>query len=265
MRQQSHKVPCGFCGKPVQALIGAVNVSVCNPCRRAHPKLGPPRPKSVRWSALECQLCGVVFDSVQHHAPRFCSNKCWGIAQRVPGYDDFERKQARAERDRRVGGLSEAKRRRLLGVWRAQGRTCTYCGGPGETVDHVVPLGRGGDNYEGNLAPACRACNSAKKDRLLIEWRTGRQASSTFTRPRYRPKKNARKIGAVRGTQEILQVCGICQGSPLRRPGAQDVRRRALPPRVGQPGRPRSVSRQPGASGRSDRADDLLAAAPRAA
>lgn len=34
------------------------------------------------------------------------------------------------------------------------------------TKDHVVPLSQGGTNYAENLVPACKSCNSAKRDRL---------------------------------------------------------------------------------------------------
>lgn len=48
---------------------------------------------------------------------------------------------------------------------------CTYCGAVEEiTVDHVVPLSRGGKHEADNLAPACSSCNSSKSDRLLSEW-----------------------------------------------------------------------------------------------
>lgn len=55
----------------------------------------------------------------------------------------------------------------------AAGR-CHYCGGtfPPEdlTMDHVVPIVRGGTSSRGNLVPACRDCNSRKKYLLPIEW-----------------------------------------------------------------------------------------------
>ncbi len=44
---------------------------------------------------------------------------------------------------------------------------CRYCGKkfpPEElTLDHIVPVARGGRSTRGNLAPCCRACNQAKK------------------------------------------------------------------------------------------------------
>ncbi len=44
---------------------------------------------------------------------------------------------------------------------------CHYCEKnfpPSElTMDHVVPLARGGASTQGNLVPACRECNRDKK------------------------------------------------------------------------------------------------------
>lgn len=55
----------------------------------------------------------------------------------------------------------------------AQG-VCYYCGGsfpPDElTMDHLVPIIRGGKSTRGNVAPACKECNSKKKYLLPLEW-----------------------------------------------------------------------------------------------
>jgi 5-methylcytosine-specific restriction protein A len=51
---------------------------------------------------------------------------------------------------------------------------CYYCGRstpPGElTMDHIVPLARGGRSTKGNLVPACKTCNNQKKQLLPMEW-----------------------------------------------------------------------------------------------
>lgn len=47
---------------------------------------------------------------------------------------------------------------------------CVYCGEPATTQDHVIPLSRGGDDGIENVVPACRSCNSSKKDKLPSEW-----------------------------------------------------------------------------------------------
>lgn len=52
--------------------------------------------------------------------------------------------------------------------------TCHYCGRsfpPQElTMDHIVPVARGGRSTKGNLVTACKACNNAKKQLLPMEW-----------------------------------------------------------------------------------------------
>ena len=44
---------------------------------------------------------------------------------------------------------------------------CEYCGNtfaPGElTMDHRIPVARGGFSQKGNLAVSCKKCNSEKK------------------------------------------------------------------------------------------------------
>jgi 5-methylcytosine-specific restriction endonuclease McrA len=51
---------------------------------------------------------------------------------------------------------------------------CYYCrravGPAALTMDHLVPLGRGGRSVRGNVVPACKECNSRKKGMLPIEW-----------------------------------------------------------------------------------------------
>jgi 5-methylcytosine-specific restriction endonuclease McrA len=44
---------------------------------------------------------------------------------------------------------------------------CHYCGravgADALTMDHVVPIARGGCSTKGNVVPACRSCNQAKR------------------------------------------------------------------------------------------------------
>ena len=73
-----------------------------------------------------------------------------------------ERQKARALRD------SQWWKRQL-----AKGR-CHYCGEAfapkALTMDHIVPMSRGGKSTKGNVVPACKACNNKKKSMLPIEW-----------------------------------------------------------------------------------------------
>jgi 5-methylcytosine-specific restriction endonuclease McrA len=56
-------------------------------------------------------------------------------------------------------------------IKRRDNYTCMYCGGEGETVDHVVAVSAGGSSDDENLACACQSCNSSKSGRSLSEWR----------------------------------------------------------------------------------------------
>jgi 5-methylcytosine-specific restriction endonuclease McrA len=51
---------------------------------------------------------------------------------------------------------------------------CHYCGRSTEpkalTMDHIVPISRGGKSTRGNVVPCCKTCNTAKKLLLPMEW-----------------------------------------------------------------------------------------------
>ena len=70
----------------------------------------------------------------------------------------------------------KARRLRQSQWWkrkRAQG-VCYFCGKripPRDlTMEHVVPLIRGGKSSKGNVVPACKECNNNKKYLLPLEW-----------------------------------------------------------------------------------------------
>jgi 5-methylcytosine-specific restriction endonuclease McrA len=52
--------------------------------------------------------------------------------------------------------------------------TCHYCKRPIPpkelTMDHIVPISRGGKTTKGNVVPCCKTCNNKKKYLLPMEW-----------------------------------------------------------------------------------------------
>lgn len=56
---------------------------------------------------------------------------------------------------------------------------CHFCGTKihprNLTMEHIVPLIRGGKSTKGNVVPACKACNTKKKYLLPIEWKEYRE------------------------------------------------------------------------------------------
>lgn len=51
---------------------------------------------------------------------------------------------------------------------------CYYCQKPLKkndvTMDHIVPIVRGGRSTKGNVVPACKECNNNKKYLTVLEW-----------------------------------------------------------------------------------------------
>jgi 5-methylcytosine-specific restriction endonuclease McrA len=66
-------------------------------------------------------------------------------------------------------GVTEAQWQAILR--RANG-CCTYCGQPCAklTMDHIVPIAKGGAHDVSNIAPACDTCNKSKGDQNLAIW-----------------------------------------------------------------------------------------------
>ena len=75
---------------------------------------------------------------------------------------DADPEHVRREREK-------ARELRKSGWWqrRVQKGICAYCGKqfPPKllTMDHVVPVARGGRSVKGNVVPCCKECNNKKK------------------------------------------------------------------------------------------------------
>jgi len=51
-------------------------------------------------------------------------------------------------------------------------RQCVFCGTKENiTLDHVIPVARGGRHSVGNLMPLCLSCNTSKQDKTFMEFR----------------------------------------------------------------------------------------------
>jgi 5-methylcytosine-specific restriction endonuclease McrA len=83
--------------------------------------------------------------------------------------NDWDDAAIRAERQkaRQLRQSQWWKRRIAKGV-------CHYCkratSPAALTMDHLVPLARGGRSTKGNLVPCCKECNNKKRQLLPMEW-----------------------------------------------------------------------------------------------
>lgn len=80
--------------------------------------------------------------------------------------------------------LLELRRALRRYVLNRDGRRCQYCGGRPAmrqlTLDHRLPLARGGTDSAGNLWVACHACNHQKGLRTEEEYRAGLRLPRAF-------------------------------------------------------------------------------------
>ena len=87
----------------------------------------------------------------------------------MPFIIEIPEQEMRREKER----ARELRRSRWWQTVIARG-LCHWCGGtfPREelTMDHVVPVSRGGKSQRGNVVPACKECNNRKKYLLPVEW-----------------------------------------------------------------------------------------------
>lgn len=187
--------PCLICGKPVliystSAGRGKMTHRACKQASLA--TIGEPRPTN-------CAQCGEAFKSKRRSAARggvwikCCSKSCNVRLQRAEGRPNivYAERLTDEERKRREfirGEEARRKRRaRLLEVPRDPYTTasiaerdeciCGLCGGlvdltlqwpapQSASVDHILPLSRGGDDTLKNVQLAHLACNLGKNNRI---------------------------------------------------------------------------------------------------
>jgi 5-methylcytosine-specific restriction endonuclease McrA len=130
-----------------------------------------------------CSGCGKPFRPAKSNKAAYCSNRCRhkALAIRMT-QEQRDRQRVRAReysRGTRYRFNQRNHKARRRSVYRDGGVTteeweiilrrfkncCAYCcSGGAMTMDHVVPLSKGGVHAANNVVPACRKCNSAKCD-----------------------------------------------------------------------------------------------------
>ena len=176
----------------------------CQPCRRIRPTIRKTHP-------YQCEQCGIEFARKQGGGKyRFCSKQCVTLAQTVRHPDD--KRVVRGLRENNAPGLVKSQRSKLLNKWIRQAWPCAYCPSPATTIDHVLSLVHGGTNWEGNLTPACRPCNSSKQSRTVMEWRVAKPAHRATQRLAEKPKRIPKPKPL-----KILRTCPVCGVQTTRR------------------------------------------------
>lgn len=170
---------CEWCGKEFHAASArrfcSANCAERHAYRVKHPKV-----------IKTCKLCGKQFESYSGKNV-YCSNDCCKRANRANARRNGERTGNHRHRAHMYGVAYEPGIT-LRKVYERDGGVCYICGcktnrndswhdengyhvcgSTYPTIDHVVPMSKGGGHVWSNVRLACRQCNSAKGDRLLFE------------------------------------------------------------------------------------------------
>ncbi len=103
----------------------------------------------------------------RNKARRLAANKAWRAANRERRRVVWKVYHA-ARQARKSEAPGCCSKDQWLARWNYFGGRCWMCSADADSIDHVIPLARGGTNWPSNLRPACRRCNSAKGAR---SWR----------------------------------------------------------------------------------------------
>lgn len=78
---------------------------------------------------------------------------------------------ARRKSKKKENGLNDLTAQQVRDLFISH-NFCEYCGRLDNlSLEHIVPISRGGQNTLSNVTIACKGCNSSKCARLLTEWR----------------------------------------------------------------------------------------------
>lgn len=153
--------PCSRCGKPSGWPANSTSRGekcICRACRKAS---APPPLEPQNWVCANCgKSC--TRNAVRGQVPKYCGRSCQQLAS-------FHRRRARLfnafveEIQRSEIFLADGYRCYLCG--RMTDKTKSYPHPKAPTIDHIIPLAKGGLHERSNCRTACARCNWAKQDR----------------------------------------------------------------------------------------------------
>jgi hypothetical protein len=156
-----------------------VTERTCPRCRLTKPAAEFSRSNSTK-SGLQiyCKPCHVKVNAAN-------AEKAKARYARYRAKKGTKKQRAWRHRNPKQGRKKDAETKEYVPIILAD--PCSYCGAPLElgfhgTVDHIEPREEGGDDHWTNMTPACKRCNSAKRDRPLLLFLARRHGCYEFRR-----------------------------------------------------------------------------------
>lgn len=95
------------------------------------------------------------------------------------------------------------------------GSTCAYCGDFADTLDHIIPISKYGNDDDLNLVASCKSCNSAKGNKNLIDFLND-DIKSTTSRLDHELIQSNEKLMRKLAFDDVAQVYFYSATFPLR-------------------------------------------------
>lgn len=135
-------------------------------------------------SATRCKSCDAVARkkyAEKNRAKELARKKKWRDENK-DARKEYQRKyqkdnlfrwnqsEAKRKATKLNNGIFEISDKEIINLYNTP---CAYCGSTNNiSLDHIVPLSRGGSHSIGNLISACMPCNLSKNSKTIMEWRT---------------------------------------------------------------------------------------------
>jgi 5-methylcytosine-specific restriction endonuclease McrA len=171
---------CQRCGGVVSGEAHGNRTFCSDRCKNATENAKRYKPR--RHAAKPCLVCGQSFTPIKWHA-RYCCARCnFKALLQKPS----RRKALRARADKRRALQRGAERSLAFSpgtIFNRDGWRCQMCGVStpkslrgnvvpnAPTIDHIIPLSKGGDHTPDNTQCACLKCNRSKGARIIGQMR----------------------------------------------------------------------------------------------
>ncbi len=110
-------------------------------------------------------------DYLKHRRGYVARSKAWAEAHPENRKDSIRRNSSKRRAQKATTTVQDISAQDVRKLFESTNGRCVYCGAKTKlTLDHVVPLSRGGIHALENLVGACFSCNSSKGNKLTEEW-----------------------------------------------------------------------------------------------
>ena len=164
-------VACGWCGKSKPTT--RADTEYCSrACKQDARNARVRKERAESKPRRKCATCGDPVPAEARVDAQYCSDLC---RRRARGGSSKARRRIEAR-----GSSGEIVKLRRIDIYERDGWRCQLCGKPIDsaldypdprcaTLDHIVPLSRGGSHQVDNLQAAHLSCNSSRQDTPLTD------------------------------------------------------------------------------------------------